>query len=478
MLPKIALVGRPNVGKSTLFNRLIRSNRAITHDRPGVTRDRMEGVVRGRGKRHFCLIDTGGITLDEHAAVAEGPEGIRGFEAEILRQAEEGMAESVAVCLVVDGRDGLLPFDEHLAAYLRRTGKPVIVVVNKVDGIEQEDLLTAEFHSFGFPVVAVSAEHGHNLRYLEGELRDLLPEAEEDEEQEDDEASSESTAPDTEGELFRFDEDYDPDAPLRICLLGRPNAGKSSLANAFLGENRMIVSDVAGTTRDSVDIMFEQEGRSYTIVDTAGVRRRARITDTVERYSVNSSLKSTTKADVTLLVLDGSEGVTQQDKRLIDLLDERKTPFIVLVNKTDLVPHRKREDNACAFKQLLNFCQHVPLLFISAKSGLALQTILPMALRIREECHKRVPTGLLNRAMDEVITRHQPPVVRRVRPKFFYMTQAEIAPPTFVLFVNDADRIQASYAKYIEKSLRRLFGIEHAPMRVRFRSSHKKKNQR
>ena len=156
MLPKIALVGRPNVGKSTLFNRLIRSNRAITHDRPGVTRDRMEGVVRGRGKRHFGLIDTGGITLDEHAVVAEGPDGIRGFEEDILRQAKDGMAESVAVCLVVDGRDGLLPFDDHLAAYLRRTGKPVLVVVNKVDGMEKEELLTADFHILGFPIVAVS----------------------------------------------------------------------------------------------------------------------------------------------------------------------------------------------------------------------------------------------------------------------------------------------------------------------------------
>ena len=193
---------------------------------------------------------------------------------------------------------------------------------------------------------------------------------------------------------------------------------------------------------------------------------------------MNSSLKSTTKADVTLLVLDGSEGVTQQDKRLIDLLDERKTPFIVLVNKSDLVPHRQREQAAKNFKQLLTFCTHVPMLFISAKSGLGLNAILPMALRIREECFKRVPTSILNRAMDDVLTRHQPPVVRRVRPKFFYMTQAETAPPTFVLFVNDADRIQAPYAKYIEKSLRRLFGIEHAPMRVRFRSSHKKRNEK
>lgn len=492
MFAKIALVGRPNVGKSTLFNRLIRSNRAITHDMPGVTRDRMEGIVRGRNKRPFGIIDTGGITLDGHAAVAEGPAGIRGFEAEILRQAEEAIAECVAVCLVVDGREGLLPFDEHLASYLRRTGKPVLVVVNKVDGIEKEDVLTAEFHILGFPVLAVSAEHGHNLRWLESEMRDLLPEEDEDGIDDDADATAVASADadaevetedgtsasETEDGITEETVEDEPEAPLRLCMLGRPNAGKSSLVNALTGTNRMIVSDVAGTTRDSVDVAFEKDGLSYTFVDTAGVRRRSRITDTVERYSVNSSLKSTTKAHVTLLVLDAVEGITSQDKRLIELLDERKTPFMVLVNKMDLVPAKAREDGKRNFRDLLNFCQHVPLLFVSAKTGYELRSIVPLAARIRRECSVRIPTGQLNRAMEEVITRHQPPVVRRVRPKFYYMTQAESQPPTFVLFVNDADRIQAPYAKYIEKSLRRLFGIEHAPMRVHFRSSHKKNSEK
>lgn len=490
MFAKIALVGRPNVGKSTLFNRLIRSNRAITHDMPGVTRDRMEGIVRGRNKRPFGIIDTGGITLDGHAAVAEGPAGIRGFEAEILRQAEEAIAECVAVCLVVDGREGLLPFDEHLASYLRRTGKPVLVVVNKVDGIEKEDVLTAEFHILGFPVLAVSAEHGHNLRWLESEMRDLLPEEDEDGIDDaadatavaiadaDAETEDGTSASETEEGITEETVEDEPEAPLRLCMLGRPNAGKSSLVNALTGTNRMIVSDVAGTTRDSVDVAFEKDGLSYTFVDTAGVRRRSRITDTVERYSVNSSLKSTTKAHVTLLVLDAVEGITSQDKRLIELLDERKTPFMVLVNKMDLVPAKAREDGKRNFRDLLNFCQHVPLLFVSAKTGYELRSIVPLAARIRRECSVRIPTGQLNRAMEEVITRHQPPVVRRVRPKFYYMTQAESQPPTFVLFVNDADRIQAPYAKYIEKSLRRLFGIEHAPMRVHFRSSHKKNSEK
>jgi len=252
-------------------------------------------------------------------------------------------------------------------------------------------------------------------------------------------------------------------------MLGRPNAGKSSLVNALTGQQRMIVSDMAGTTRDSVDVSFESGDKTITFVDTAGVRRRSRITDSVERYSVNASLKSTTKAHVTLLVLDALQGVTQQDKRLVDLLDERKTPFMVLVNKIDLVPRKLMPDLEASFKGMLEFCPHVPLLYLSAKSGKGLSSVLALAERIRAECHARVGTGQLNRAMEEVLTRHQPPVVRRLRPKFFYLTQAETNPPTFVFFVNDADRIQTPYARYVEKALRKMFRIEHAPMRVRFR---------
>lgn len=452
MLPKVALLGRPNVGKSTLFNRLIRSNRAITHDRPGVTRDRMEGLVRSRDGRAFRLIDTGGVTLDQHAAVAEGPEALRGFETEILRQAEAAMAEAAVLCLVVDGRDGLMPFDEHLAARLRRLGKPVLLVVNKVDGLEREDELNAEFHGLGFPLLAVSAEHGHNVRALEEEIADLLPEREVQEEG---------------GEPGP--------APLRLAMLGRPNAGKSSLVNAFSGQERMIVSETAGTTRDSVDVPFERDGVAGMFVDTAGVRRRARITDAVERFSVNSALKSASKADVTLYIIDAVEGVTSQDKRLIDLLDERKIPFVILVNKIDLVNRKERSALDKAFREVLKFCPHVPVLQVSALSGLGLTNVLRMAVRIREESAVRVPTGQLNRAMEEALSSHQPPVVRRSRPKFFYLTQAEVSPPTFVFFVSDADRVAESYIRYLEKSLRRLFGIEHAPMRVRLRSSHTKK---
>ena len=392
-LPKILLMGRPNVGKSTLFNRLIRSNRAITHDRPGVTRDRMEGVVRNQGEDLYCIVDTGGITLDAHAAVTEGPEGIRGFEEDILRQAEDALKEAVGVALVVDGRDGLLPLDEHLAAHLRRNGKPVLLVVNKVDGAEQEDQLLAEFHTLGFPVLGVSAAHGHNVRLLQEELLALVPE---------DWHSEPCEKP-----------------ALRLAVLGKPNAGKSSLVNALSGQERMIVSDVAGTTRDSVDVVVERGDKRFVFVDTAGIRRRSRITDTVEKFSVNAAIKTSTKADVTLLMLDATEGVSQQDKRLMDLMHERKTPFMVLVNKVDLVPKAALTQLQKNIAEVLSFCPHVPVLLVSALEGKGLQKILPIALQIHQECAVRIPTGQLNRAMESVLTRHQPPVVKRVRAKFF-----------------------------------------------------------
>lgn len=474
MMPKVVLLGRPNVGKSTLFNRLIRSNRAITHDRAGITRDRMEGVVRSHYGRDFAIVDTGGITLDQHQAVTQGPDGIRGFEADILRQAEAALKEADVIGMVADGKDGLTPFDEHLAAYLRKCGKPILLVVNKVDGAEKEDLLLAEFHALGFPLIACSAEHGHNLRALEEELRDLLPD---NDERETDECAEEKE---------ELEEDRSTPGlrrrkvahHLKFCLLGRPNVGKSSMINAFIGEDRMIVSEQAGTTRDSVDIAVEKNGKTYTFVDTAGVRRRSRITDTVERFSVNSSLKSTTKADVTFLLLDAAEGLASQDKRLIELLDERKTPFIIIVNKVDLIPAKARAELMKTLQEELSFCPHVPLAAASARTGEGLGKLIPLAERIYAECGTRVSTGLLNRAMEETLSKHQAPVVRRVRPKFFYLTQAESDPPTFVCFVNDADRVTESYARYLERSLRRIFGIRHAPMRLHLRSSHAKREKK
>lgn len=448
-LPQVVLVGRPNVGKSTLFNRLIHSNRAITHDRPGVTRDRLEGIVRRKNKPEYGIMDTGGVTLDERAVVQEGPEGIRGFEAEILAQVHVATAEAAVIAFVVDGKDGLLPTDTYLANHLRRLNVPVLCVVNKVDGAELADRLCSEFHSLGFPLIAVSAEHGHNLNELAEELADLIPK-----------------------EKF-----VDPIQPpeLRLAMLGRPNVGKSSLINALSGERRMIVSNVAGTTRDSVDVRFTVNGEDYVFVDTAGVRRKTRITDTVEKYSANSAIKSAGKADVTLLTLDAIEGVSAQDKRLMDMLNTRKIPFMILINKADLLPKKDLAEVVKRAKELLGFCGHVPILTVSARSGFGLERILPMAAVVRKECLVRVPTSQLNKAMQQALTAHQPPLVKGVRAKFFYLTQAESEPPTFVFFVSDAERVSPTYARYLESSLRRIFKIQHAPMRVKLRSSHTKK---
>ncbi|MDR2487934.1 MAG: ribosome biogenesis GTPase Der [Desulfovibrio sp.] len=475
-IPKVVLLGRPNVGKSTLFNRLIRSNRAITHDRPGITRDRMEGIVRSREDVDFLLVDTGGITLDGHARVEQGPEGIRGFEEAILKQAKEAMHEADILCLVMDAREGLTPYDKHLADFLRRLGKPLMLAVNKVDGPEKADILLAEFHELGFDMLPCSAAHGFNVRCLEDALRERLLEAR---------TTQAGTAiagnalvlPSDAGmgEAAIFSEG---DSPLRLCLLGRPNAGKSSLVNALVGETRMIVSDVSGTTRDSVDVEARIDGSVCVFVDTAGVRRRSRIADLVERYSVNSSLKSTTKAHVTLLVLDAAEGLTVQDKRLLSLLHDRKTPFMLLVNKSDLLVSEKRGEMPELYRDALAFCPHVPILFVSAKNGYNLRKVVPLARAIRRECAVRVSTGQLNRALSDIVARHHPPVVGQARAKFFYITQAESRPPTFIFFVNSAERIAPSYARYLERSLRAVFGIRHAPVRVHFRSSHGKKLER
>lgn len=503
-LPQVALLGRPNVGKSTLFNRLIRSNRAITHDRAGITRDRMEGVVKRRGREPFILVDTGGVTLDAAAKAAQGPVLLRGFEEEILLQAKEAVAEASLLCLVVDARDGLTPLDRHLADYLRKAGKPLLLVVNKIDGAEKADILLAEFHNLGMELVPCSAAHGFNMLELEECMRErVFPDGDEIQEVQgkiEDEAEEEAEeAPDdeadvalvaSEDELELLDDEAEENLEdataeseemegepgyLRLALLGRPNAGKSSLVNALTGRKRMIVSDTPGTTRDSVDVHTMIDGEPCTFVDTAGVRRRSKIADTVERYSVNSSIKSTTKAHVTLMVVGADEGLTQQDKRLIDLLVERRTPFMLLVNKWDLVDPAARKEKEKDYRQALVFCPHVPLLFISAAKDKNLHKIVPLAKRIFQECSLRIGTGVLNRSLETVLQTHQAPMVKGVRPKFFYMTQAESSPPTFVFFVNNADLINDAYSRYLERGLRKMFGIEHAPMRMHFRSSHKKK---
>lgn len=445
----IALIGRPNVGKSTIFNRLLRKSLAIAHDTPGVTRDRIygEGLIRGVA---FGLLDTGGMVLGDEGDPGEGYTG-QGFEEEIVEQAKEAMVESQAILLVVDGKEGLNPLDEQAAALVRLSGKPVVCVVNKVDGSEQSDIAQAEFHSLGFELFPVSAAHGFNLQELRNRVAELAKE-------------------------HGFEESDDGvEKGLRIAVLGKPNAGKSSLINCLTRKDRLIVSDVAGTTRDSVDVTFETGSKRYTFVDTAGVRRRANITENLEKFSVVRALKASKRADVTLIVLDGQEGITRQDMRLLEFLTRERTPFAVVVNKIDLIPRDEDRPFREAVDRALRIAPHVPVIYISALKRKGLGKVLSLCEQIHTECAIRVGTGVLNRAMTTALERNQPAVVKRRRPKFYYLTQADADIPTFVFFMNDSSLLKQNYKRYLENQLRKLFQIKLAPIHLAFRSTHENK---
>ncbi|WP_243547053.1 ribosome biogenesis GTPase Der [Pseudodesulfovibrio tunisiensis] len=449
MLPIVALVGRPNVGKSTLFNRLLRKSVAITHDMAGVTRDRVFSECNMKGTV-FGLVDTGGMVMESEAT----PELSKDFEDEIFEQAREAIEEAHAIVFVVDGKEGLNPLDQQAAEYVRRSGKPMLLLVNKVDGTEFAHEATADFHSFGLNLMPVSAAHGYNLNEVRDAVRKLvldlgLPE----------------------------DEEGERDQGLRLAMLGRPNAGKSSLVNRITGQNRVIVSDVAGTTRDTIDVTFEARGRRFTFVDTAGIRKRSNILEQLEKISVIRALKNSRRSDVTLLVIDAVLGVGRQDLRLIEFLAREKVPFMVAVNKIDQVPHAETQYVMDEFRRELRIVPHVPVVMTSATKGVGVGKILPLAETILEECQVRVGTGELNRTFELALQQHQPPVVKRRRPKFYYVTQADEEIPTFVFFVNDHTIVRESYVRYLENQIRKMCHIQYAPINVVLRSSHEKKER-
>ena len=437
-LPMVALIGRPNVGKSTLFNRLIKKRVSITHDMAGVTRDSIFSEVRGE-TRTYMLIDTGGLVPDSSDEI----------EISIFEQAREAMAGADLILFIVDGRAGLHPQDEQVGQYLRQSGKEVRVIINKVDGPEQEETLAADFYALGFPLQCVSAAHGFGM----GDLREMI----------------ETALP---RDLCEAVEQ--PQGGLKIALLGRPNAGKSSTINALLGKKRLMVSAEAGTTRDCVDVTVQRGGKTYTFVDTAGVRRKSKVTDSLEYFSVVHSMQAAKQADVVVLVLDVMDGVVGQDKRLLSFLDTEKIPFVIVVNKIDLLT---KDQLAKTKKDLVDqfaFCGHVPVLYSSSVSMAGLGGLLPLVEKLWEQCGQRVTTGELNRLVKMVTERHQPPVMGGRRGKIYYMTQADSRPPTFVFFVNDEKLFGGSYVRYLENQLRKVFRMDKTPIRMIFRSSHDK----
>jgi GTP-binding protein len=443
-LPIVAIVGRPNVGKSTLFNRYAGFRRALVEDEPGVTRDSIAEEVELPGGRRVLLVDTAGLDPD--------PE--EGLPTAVQAQARAAMAQADAILFVVDGKAGLVPVDETLARTLHRSDKPVALVVNKLDHPSHAPR-AADFARLGFASLhAVSAEHGSGAWDALEELATRLPEVP---------PEPAAAAPE--------------EAGVRIALVGRPNVGKSSLVNRLLGAERVVVSEVPGTTRDSVDTQLTVDGRTLTLVDTAGLRRPGRRTRTAERGSALMTVRSLERADVAVVVLDASEGATDQDARVLQLAQDRGCPVVLAANKWDLVS-TGGEDRAravdAAIHSALHFAPDAPLLHVSARSGTGVRRILREAERVAEASRRRIATAELNRWLREAVSRHEPSMAQRGprrRPiKFFYATQTGVRPPTFVLFCTEPAAVQPSYRRFLENRLRESFDLRGTPVRLRLRA--------
>jgi GTP-binding protein len=451
-LPIVAIVGRPNVGKSTLFNRLAGRRRALVDDHPGLTRDRIVEEVEV-GDRHVLLVDTAGLEpLTDRDGEGED------LQAAVQAQARAAVAEADAVLFVVDGQAGLLPEDVAIARELRRTSRPLVVAVNKLDS-PRHDAALGEFHRLGFPAVhAVSAEHGRGAFDAFEELVALLPPA----------------PPVVEPQEVGADE------PIRIALVGRPNVGKSSLANRLLGAERMVVSSVAGTTRDAIDLAIERADGRYVLVDTAGLRRPGRRDRVGEKPSALMALRAIERAEVALVVTDASQGFTEGDVQLAGLVRQRGCAAAVLVNKWDLAPDDEAATRKAreAIRERLRFAPDVPVLTVSARTGLRIPRILPLVRRLARAARLRIPTAELNRWLADATAAHEPAMAQsgpRKRPlKFFYATQVGQRPPTFVLFCTEPSAVKESYRRYLENRLRERFDLEGAPVRLQLRARRSK----
>ena len=428
--PLVAIVGRPNVGKSTLFNKIAGRKISITENRPGVTRDRLYADAVWRGKK-FTVVDTGGIELRSADVLWR----------EILRQVDTAIDMAKVILLMVDGKEEPTAADRDVAEKLRRCKKPVLLVVNKVDNFSPDKLFDYYALGLGEPF-AISAEHSQGIG-------DVL-----------DEVVSHFEGGD--------EEEHDR---LKIAVVGKPNAGKSSLVNRLLGFERTIVTDIAGTTRDAIDTPFELDGQKYTLIDTAGIRRKKNVSDDVEYYSVLRAFDAVRRADVCLLVVDSAEGLTEQDVKIIGYVHEQGKPSVIVMNKWDLIEKDTNTVNKfeAKLKADLSFMDYFLSVYISAKTGQRAERVLTLARRAYENANRRVTTGTLNDLILDAVRTNEPASVNGRRLKIYYCSQPSVCPPTFVLFVNDETLMHFSYRRYLENVLRRSFDFTGTPIRIALR---------
>jgi GTPase len=431
-MPLVAIVGRPNVGKSTLFNRLTEERVAIVHDQPGVTRDRIYGETEWGG-RTFDVVDTGGY-------VARSADR---FEAAIREQVEIALAEADAIVFVTDVTTGITDLDDEMAAILRRSDKPVFVAANKADNPTRR-LAAADFYSLGIgEVYPVSAVTGSGTGDFLDAVVEALPEVQEEE-----------------GEALPH-----------IAFIGRPNVGKSSLTNKLLGEERSIVTEISGTTRDAVDARLEYKGRPIVLVDTAGLRRRARVTENVEFYAALRTERALRECDVAVVLLDASLGLETQDARIIQQAHDLRRGLVIAVNKWDLVDKETNtaRDFERGIRERLGTLDYVPVVFVSAITGQRITKVLDVALQVAEERQKRIPTAALNSVVERAVQAHHPPSWSGRQVKIKYATQVRSGPPVFAFFVNHPEGVKESYKRYLENRLREAFGFEGVPITVIFK---------
>ena len=432
--PIIAIVGRPNVGKSALFNKLIGQRLSIVEDTPGVTRDRIYGESDWNGRK-FTLIDTGGIEPRTDSEILTF----------MREQAEIAISHADVIVFLTDIKTGLTASDQEVAGMLQRSGKPIVLAVNKMDSTGNVDPDFYEFYNLGLgDPIAVSAVHGHGTGDLLDECVKYFPPEGEDEEDDD---------------------------RIQVAIIGKPNVGKSSLTNKILGQQRTIVSNVAGTTRDAIDSYFENETGKYVFIDTAGMRKKSKVDESIERYSVLRAQMAIERSDVCLILIDAQEGVTEQDTKVAGMAHEAGKASIIVVNKWDLIEKdgktmdKMRED----IRRDLGYMTYAPVLFISAMTGQRVERLFELIQYVNNQAATRITTGMLNSVLADAQTRVQPPTDKGRRLKIYYMTQAGIKPPHFICFCNDARLFHFSYQRYLENQIRNVFGLEGTPIRMTIR---------